>query len=241
MKDFVWQNPARQDNTDSREGVGASGVKFPDLSSAGRELAEGLRAYSGRAGALVVGIVRGGLPAATEVALALDLPLDLIVLRRLLAPPSPLLPVCAANVCGTLVLDEELPAPAAPPRSPLEHFIAEALEGLALRAQTCRGARPPTDISGRTVILVDNGIHTGSTMLVALRALRRLRPARVVAAIPVASPEGQAAVAAEADEIICLATHHPFGHVGLWYKGFTPPEDSQTRELLERARAPQTL
>ena len=237
MKRFVRQDPTRKDNTGAPAGASAREGRFPDLASAGRDLARRLTAYRGREGALVVGIVRGGVPPALEAARALGLPLDLAVLRMLLAPRGPGHAVCAANVCGPLVLDEELPPLPAVPRSPLEHFMADALEGLALRAATCRGARPAADVSGRTVILVDNGIHTATTMLAVLRAVRKLRPARVVAAAPVASAEGAAAVAPEADELVYLATPHNFGHTGLWYRNFDVPADETIRAFLEQAHA----
>lgn len=229
-------NPARQDNTGGREGASPPHASlFDDLRQGGRELAGRLEAYRGRERALVLGVVRGGVPAAAEVAVALGLPLDLVVIKRLLAPRGPLHPASAVEVCGTLVLDDEVPPPPAAPRTPLEHFLAGALEELARRADTCRGPRPPAEVAGRTVLLVDNGVHTGSTMLTALRALRRLRPARVVAAFPCASPEGLSAVAAEADEAVCLATPTPFGHVGLWYKTFDVPEDEKIPALLAPA------
>lgn len=228
------QSRAEQDNTCARRDAAARAEKFADLSSTGRELAARLDAYRGRADAVVLAIARGGVPSALEVARRLGLPLDLVIIRRLLAPGDPHTTVCAVNACGTLVLDEGVPPPVAAPRSAIEYFITDALEGLACRAKTCRGERPPTDLSQKTILLIDNGIHTGSTMRAAVRALRTLGPARIVAAVPVTSTGGRAAVEAVADEMLCLATHDPFGHVGLWYKNFDRPEDEQIRALLKK-------
>ena len=228
------QSRAGQDNTCARRDAALCAEKFPDLRSAGRELAARLDVYRGREDTVVIAIARGGVPAALEVAREFGLPLDLIIIRRLFAVGDPHAPVCAVNACGTLVLDEGVPPPAAVPGSAVEYFIADALEGLDARAQTCRGERPPTDLSQKTILLVDNGIHTGSTRRAAVRALRTLGPARIVAAVPVTSPQGRAAVEAVADEMLCLATHDPFGHVGLWYKNFDRPEDEQIAALLKK-------
>jgi putative phosphoribosyl transferase len=234
MKRFVEQSRARQDNTCAQSDAAAHAEKFPDLRSAGRELAARLDAYRGRADAFVLAVARGGVPVALAVAREIGLPLDLVIIRRLFAPGGPHATVCAVNACGTLVLDEGVPPPVAAPRSAIEYFIADALEGLAQRAKTCRNERLPTDLSQKTILLIDNGIYTGSTMCAAVRALRTLGPARIVAAVPVTSPDGRAAVEAVADEMLCLATHDPFGHVGLWYKNFDRPEDEQIRALLKK-------
>ena len=231
----MGENLTEQDNTGAPEGAGSRAARFPDLRGAGRDLAGRLAAYRGAKDVVVLGIVRGGVPAALEVARSLGAPLDVVVVRRLLTPRGPHAPVCAVNVCGTLVLDDELPPRPAVPATAVEHFIADALEGLALRARACRGERAPTDLSRKTVLLVDNGIHTGSTMRVAVRALRKSGAGRVVAAAPVASPEGAAAVSAVADELVCLSTPDPFGHVGLWYTDFKRPEDEEIPALLELA------
>jgi putative phosphoribosyl transferase len=212
---------------------GARAVPFPDLRGAGRDLAVKLGAYRGGSDVLVLAIARGGVEVGVEVARGLGLPLDLVLIRRLLAPRGPETAVCAVNVGGHLFLDEELPAPPAVPESGLDYFLADALEEFAHREQLCRGGRTAIDLACEIILLVDNGICTGSTVLAAIRALRAKTAARIIVAAPVSSPEGGATVEAVADKLICLAMPRPFGHVGLWYADFKRPEDEQISELLD--------
>jgi putative phosphoribosyl transferase len=210
-------------------------MRFSDAGAAGLALAPRLEAYAAREGALVVALARGGVAVGLGVARRLGLPLDLLLLRRLLLPRGPREPVCAANVAGAPFLDEELrgrSAAAVP-----SEFLADALAELEARARACRGARPAAELVGRTVLLVDNGVRTGSTMLAALRALRPCAPARVVAAAPVAAPEALAAVRSAAAEFVCLHTPSPFGHVGLWYRDFARASDEEIRAMLDEADA----
>src|SRR5215207_5910009 len=198
-------------------------MRFTDPGAAGRELAEQIEARGSPEGAVVLAVARGGVPVAAEAAKRLRAPLDVVLVRRLLVPRGPDDPVCAVSVAGALVLDEELAARRAARDDEgraLESFLAEALREFDARVRACRGARTPLDLSRRVVVLVDNGVRTGSTLRAVLRALRTREPARVVAAFPVASVEGRASVAAVADESICLATPEPFGHVGVWYANF---------------------
>jgi len=209
-------------------------MRFQDARAAGRALAEGLAASAARERTTVVAVARGGVAVALEVSKRLGLPLDLLLLRRLLVPRGPLEPVCAAIVAGNPYLDPELRQnndddDARPPAQ----FFDDALGELESRARACRGTRPALELKGRTVLLVDNGVRTGSTVLAALRALRSCAPARVVAAAPVAAPEALAAVRRAADEFICLHTPEPFGHVGLWYRDFTRPSDEDIRAMLQ--------
>lgn len=210
-------------------------ARFPDARSAGRELASKLTAYAGREDAIVVALARGGVPVASEVAKTLGLPLDVALIRRLLVPHGPEEPVCAVSACGNLFLDEGVPPRPETPSTPLDFFLTDALGELARRERECRGERPPVALKRKTVLLVDNGVRTGSTMRVAVRALRSFGPERVVAAAPVAAPESRAAVESTSDEFVCLASPQPFGHVGLWYADFERPDDARIRETLERA------
>jgi predicted phosphoribosyltransferase len=178
-------------------------------------------------------LARGGVAVGLGVARRLGLPLDLLLLRRLLLPRGPHEPACAANVAGTPFLDEELRRGGG--ERPPEQFFAEALAELESRAGACRGTRPAAELRGRTVLLIDNGVRTGSTMLAALRALRSCAPAHIVAAAPVVAPEALAAVRHAADELIYLHTPEPFGHVGLWYGDFTRPSDEDIRAMLDEA------
>jgi putative phosphoribosyl transferase len=212
-------------------------MRFTDPGAAGRELAEKVEARGSLEGAVVLAVARGGVPVAAEVAKRLRAPLDVVLVRRLLTPRGPDDPVCAVCVAGALVLDEELAARrAAHDREPaLESFLAEALREFDARERACRGARTPLDLSGRTILLVDNGVRTGSTLRAVLRALRTRKPARIVAAFPVASVEGRASVAAVADEVVCLATPEPFCHVGVWYANFKRQDDRAIAAVLDEA------
>jgi len=209
-------------------------AKFPDLASAGRDLAARLDSYLGSEETFVIAIARGGVPAAVEVAKRLGAPLDVILIRRLLAPRGPGSEICAVSVCGTLVVDPELALPPPAPTTPLEFFVADALEGLAIRERACRGGRPPLEVARKNVLLIDNGIHTGSTMLVAIRALRTMKPLRLVVGVPVAALSSQAAVETVADEVVCLAWPEQFGHVGLWYANFNVPDEEEIRNMLDQ-------
>ncbi len=205
---------------------------FPDLRTAGRELASKLEAYRQRDGLIVIAIILGGVPVAHEVANHLGAPLEVLIIRRLLAPQGPGSQICAVNVAGSLVVDDNLARRSIVPSTPLDHFLADALAELARREQICRRGRPPISLAGKTVVLVDCGIRTGSTMQAAIEALRTTGPARIVAAAPVASVGGYEAVANVADELVCLVRPRHFGHVGLWYKDFSRPGDERVGELL---------
>ena len=211
-------------------------MRFEDARAAGRALAERLTAHAGRERTTVLAVARGGVAVASEVSNRLRLPLDILLLRRLLVPRGPLEPVCAAMVAGHAFLDAELPqrTEAEPALGP---FVADALADLEARARACRGGRPPADLAGHTVLLVDNGVRTGSTMLAALRALRSREPARVVSAAPVAAPEARRTVETAVDEFVCLAEPEPFGHVGLFYADFRRHTDDDIRALLEESEA----
>jgi putative phosphoribosyl transferase len=211
-------------------------VQFADLATAGRNLAAHLDDYLGSEDTVVVAIARGGVPVALEVANRLGAPLDIILIRRLLAPRGPGSQICAVNVCGTLVVDPELSLTASVPKTPLEYFVADALQELALRERTCRRGRPALEVERKNVLLIDNGIHTGSTVLAAIRALRTLKPTRLVVAVPIAALSSQTAVEAAADELISLAWPEPFGHVGLWYANFNVPDEEQIRKILDQVQ-----
>ncbi|HEX8147864.1 MAG TPA: phosphoribosyltransferase family protein [Pyrinomonadaceae bacterium] len=210
-------------------------MRFEDARAAGRALAERLGSRGASGDAVVLAVARGGVGVGAEVAKGLGLPLDLILLRRLLLPRGSSRPACAASVAGAGHLDEEVAAALDPgARDPaLREFVAGALAELDSEARACRGVRPALDLAGKTVVLVDNGVRTGSTMLAALRALRARAPARVVAAAPVADAAALAELSAAAEEVVCLATPDPFGHVGLWYADFRRPPDAEICAMLD--------
>jgi putative phosphoribosyl transferase len=207
--------------------------RFPNLRSAGRDLALRLERFRHEENLIVLAIALGGIPVAHEVAEYLEAPLEFIIIRRLLTPQGPGSQVCAVNVAGQMVLpDELLPLPNAP-SSPLDYFVADALAQLQHRAEICRRGRPPIDVADKTVLLVDCGARTGMTMQAAIDALRVRRPRRIIAALPIASLDSRAALATITDELVCPATPEPFGHVGLWYSDFRRPGDEVVGELLE--------
>ena len=140
---------------------------------------------------------------------------------------------------GVRVLNDDVVRHLRIPPGIIDRVAAAEAEELARRERLYRGARPPLDVRGRTVILVDDGLATGSTMRAAAQAVRQQGPGRLVVAVPVAPPETCEALASELDEVVCLATPDPFYGVGLWYEDFSPTSDTQVRELLERARSAQ--
>lgn len=209
-------------------------MRFDDERAAGRALAAGLEAYRGRADALVLALARGGVGVGFEVSQRLGLPLDLVFLRRLLVPRGAHEPLCVASVAGAPFLDKELKAALADdaPDATLRQFLRDALPAFDESVRACRGERPALDLAGKTVILVDNGVRTGATMLVAVRAVRSRTPARLVVAAPVADAAALGTVALAAEECVCLATPEPFVHVGRWYANFRRPSDDEIRTML---------
>jgi len=218
---------------DARTGAGVQ--RFRDAREAGRLLASELMKHEGLDYVLILALASGGVEVAAEVATRLGAPLDVVLMRRLFAPHGAGDPVCAFSVGGRPFLDEGVPPRADAPASAVEFFLTDALDELARRERECRGERAPVELARRTVLLVDNGVRTGSTMRAAARALRASKPGRIVAAAPFASPESLEGVEAVVDEFVCLACPHPFGHVGVWYENFERPDDARIRDLLEEA------
>ena len=212
--------------------------RFRDRTHAGRLLAERLRGYAGLDGVVVLGLPRGGVPVAFEVARELDAPLDIFVVRKLGLPGQEEFAIGAVATGGTRVLNDELIAALGIPDETVEAIDAMARRELERRERAYRGERPPPDLAGRVVILVDDGLATGSTMSAAVRAVRQDAPAHVVVAVPVADPDVCQSLRAEADEVVCLATPRPLHSVGTWYEDFTQTSDEEVRELLRRARPP---
>jgi len=208
-------------------------MRFSDLAAAGRGLAEELRPFRGREDVIVLALVRGGVPAANEIARELDLSLDL-VLRRTAVHVGPMHIAAAVNVAGTLVLDEEVQAVLDGPETPNRLNVIDLLASLEARVQTCRGDRAPVSIAGKTVILVDNGVRTGDTIQSAVRAIRTLSPARIVLALGAASQESREMLHTIADEVVCLRwPEGVFGNVALWYQRFDVPTEETIGALFE--------
>jgi putative phosphoribosyl transferase len=211
-------------------------TRFHDRRSAGQALASHLSAYAQRTDVLVLALPRGGVPVAAEVALALGAPLDVFVVRKLGVPGQEELAMGALAGGGVRVLDQEIIRAAGVSQADVERVsMLEAAE-LARRERQYRDDRPPPDVEGKTVILVDDGLATGASMRAAVTALRARNPARVIVAVPVAAPDTCRAFQSIADEIICVETPDPFQSVGLWYEDFSQTTDDEVHDLLERPR-----
>jgi predicted phosphoribosyltransferase len=208
---------------------------FADRADAGRALATALESRRGAADTVVLGLPRGGVPVAYEVAAALGLPLDVLVVRKLGLPWQPELAMGAIASGGALVLNDEVVRYLGGRDDAFEIVRAREQAELERRERDYRGDRPPLDMRNRTGILVDDGLATGATMEAAVRSLQALGASRVVVAVPVASPEARDRIAAVADEVVCLATPMLFSAVGQWYRDFGQTSDDEVRDLLSRA------
>lgn len=215
------------------------GPRFEDRTEAGRVLAGRLRGYAGREDVRVLALPRGGVPVGFEVARALGVPLDVFLVRKLGTPGHEELAMGAiasggVRILNTDVIDELGISPEA-----IDAVTESEHRELVRRERDYRGGRPAPDMEGRTVILVDDGLATGSTMRAAVAAAREHSPARVVVAVPVGSEEAVELLGREADEVVCVSTPEPFRAVGLWYELFNQTSDEEVRELLARdASAP---
>jgi putative phosphoribosyl transferase len=206
-------------------------AKFADLDDAGRKLAVAVVGHSPK-DPLVLAIANGGVPVAITIAEKLHAPLDLILIRRLFVRDDKAFPVCAVNVAGNLVLDSDLETASGIE----EQFLREAVANLSNRTSQLRGTTVAQKVASRHVLLIDNGIHTGSTIQIAMRALRRLNPAEITVAVPVADMQIKDTVESVADEVICLEWCDKFGHTGLWYENLNRPNDQEVRDLLKATR-----
>jgi predicted phosphoribosyltransferase len=210
---------------------------FENRAEAGRVLAQLLSAYADRDDVIVLALPRGGVPVAFEVAMALDVPLDVFVVRKLGVPGYEELAMGAIASGGVRFLNTEMIAVLGLPETVIEATTARERIELERRERRYRGDRPPPDVRDRTVLLIDDGLATGSTMRAAVEALRRLSPERVVVAVPVADPTTCAEMAAEADDVVCARTPRQFRAVGLWYADFAQTTDGEVHDLLRRATA----
>ena len=211
---------------------------YRDRREAGRRLAENLSAYANDPCVVVLALPRGGVPVGYEVAQALGAPLDVFLVRKLGMPGHEELAMGAIASGGVRVLNQRVLREVAIPRHEVDAVAAEEGRELARRERAYRGDRPPPEIRGKTVILVDDGLATGASMHAAVQALRQQGPRRVVVAVPVAAPETCEAFRAEVDEIVCAVTPELFYAVGLWYEDFSQTSDDEVRELLAAARHP---
>jgi putative phosphoribosyl transferase len=208
---------------------------FQNRYEAGRVLASRLMQYANQPDVAVLALPRGGAPVGYEVAKALHVPLDVFVVRKLGVPGHEELAMGAIASGGVRVLNEDLVRALGIPESVIDRIAEREQRELERREQEYRECRPPLDVRGRTVILVDDGLATGSSMRVATMAVKQLQPARVVVAVPVASPVTCAEFQSEVDQVVCAVTPEPFWAVGQWYEDFSQTSDEEVRELLRRA------
>jgi putative phosphoribosyl transferase len=209
---------------------------FHDRVEAGRLLgAELSRRYGRRADALVLALPRGGVPVGFEVAEALGAPLDVFIVRKLGVPGQEELAMGAIASGGVRVLNHDVIRYASIPDRVIDSVAKAEQQELERREKSYRGIRPPLDVTGRTVFVVDDGLATGSTMRAAVQALRNMNAREVIVAVPVAAKETCAEFRSLVDDIVCLRTPSPFQAVGLWYADFSQTSDKEVHELLDRA------
>ena len=212
---------------------------FQNRVAAGQALAERLKGYANRNDVVVLALPRGGLPVAFEVAQTLNAPLDVFVVRKLGLPSHVELAMGAIASGGVRVLNQELVNYLKIPESLIDAVAAAEQKELERREQLYRNHRPALEVAGQTVILVDDGLATGSTMRAAVKALRELKPSRIVVAVPVSPPRICRELNREADDCVCVLTPEIFDGVGKWYQDFSQTTDEEVRTLLERARRKQ--
>jgi predicted phosphoribosyltransferase len=203
---------------------------------AGRALAAHLGKYAGRRDVVVLALPRGGVPVAYEVARALGAPLDVFIVRKLGVPRHEEYAMGAVASGGVRVVSDEVVRALGLTQADVERVAARETAELTRRERLYRGNRPEPDLSGRTVILVDDGLATGSTMKAAVKALFTKKPAAIVVAVPIAAPETCRELEQVVDEVVCAVTPDPFHAVGLWYQDFSQTTDAEVHDLLERGR-----
>jgi putative phosphoribosyl transferase len=212
--------------------------RFSDRFAAGRALAEKLDKFRGRPDTVVLALPRGGVPVAYVVAEHIGAPLDVFLVRKLGVPWQEELAFGAIASGGTKVLDEDLLSQIELSPAEIDAIVRREQAELERRAQAYRQGRPAVNVRNRTVILIDDGLATGSSMLAGVRALRELEPAEIVVAVPVAPPATCERLRNEADEVVCAFMPEPFWAVGAWYDDFTQTTDDEVRQLLSRAAVP---
>ncbi|HEY5215145.1 MAG TPA: phosphoribosyltransferase [Acidobacteriaceae bacterium] len=208
---------------------------FENREAAGRQLVKLLEHLASRVDLLVLGIPRGGVSVAFQVASALHAPLDVFFSRKLGVPGHEELAFGAISAGGGCYIDEQMVRTAGISPQQIERVITEVRQELGRRASLYRGDRPPLQVTGKTVLLVDDGIATGASVYAAIQALRQIKPSRLILAVPVAPPSTCEGLRPFVDELICLYTPDPFYAVGGFYQDFAQVEDQEVIDLLQRA------
>ena len=213
---------------------------FEDRVDAGRRLAKRLESFAHRPDVVVLGVPRGGVVVAYQVAAALGAPLDIFLSRKLGVPGQTELAFGAVSANGERYLDEYILRTTGITNAQVEWITGEVRKELDRRASVYRADRPLLDVLGKTVILVDDGVATGASVYAAIQALRQMRPTRLVLAVPVAPASAWQWLRTVVDEIVCLDLPEPFAAVGEFYRNFAQVEDAEMVRLLQRAHAMQT-
>ncbi|MBI4376711.1 MAG: phosphoribosyltransferase [Elusimicrobia bacterium] len=214
---------------------------FENRREAGKKLGQNLRRRQLGGNLIVLALPRGGVPVGYEVAASLGAPMDLFMVRKLGAPGVPELAMGAVATGGVCVRNESVIEEMGITEAELENSSRQAAEELSRKEKEYRGNRRASDLRGRTAILVDDGLATGSSMLASVSAAKSFQPARLVVAVPVASKEISRKLESEVDELVCLANPEPFNEVGRWYSDFVQTTDGEVRRLLERNALEQSM
>jgi putative phosphoribosyl transferase len=214
-------------------------ARFRNRTEAGQLLARKLTQYANRPDVIVLGLPRGGVPVAFEVATALNVPLDICLVRKLGVPGHQELAMGAIAFGGVQVLDRDVLAWLRITEQTISKVAAQELQELQRRDRVYRGDRAQPQLGDRVVILVDDGLATGSTMRAAIEVVKTQQPQRIVVAIPVAPPETYQKLRTEVDEVVCLMTPPSFYAIGMWYEDFAQTTDAQVCELLRKIQGPQ--
>lgn len=208
---------------------------FQDRTEAGQRLAAMLKPYANRSDVLVLGLPRGGVPIAYEVAKVLNAPLDIFLVRKLGVPRHEELAMGAIASGGVRELNQEVVSSIRISHETIDKTAAEEQQELERRERNYRGNRPPLNVCDHTVILIDDGLATGASMRVAATALRQQQPKQIIAAVPVSAPENCKPSQVNADEIVCVETPQQFRAIGLWYEQFPQTSDEEVKQLLDQA------
>jgi predicted phosphoribosyltransferase len=212
--------------------------QFANRREAGKELARKLSKYAGRSDVILLALPRGGVPIAYEVALALKAPLDVFLVRKLGLPGREELAIGAIASSGIQILNEDIIDAVGLDRRMINLVVQQELKELQRREEQYRDDRPAPDLRDRTVILIDDGLATGASMLAAVRGVRAQNPARIIVAVPAGAPQAIELLQPQADEIVYVIAPDPFEGVGKWYEDFSQTTDEEVKFLLKEANRP---